>query len=117
MGIWSFPELACGFLAASLPVFPKFIRHILNNSFVQIFGSRIHNIFQIRRSAHLDHLADKDQVANPSDQSPEKKNIVITDIEYEELVIRTEQISTVSSNRGCPNEFEYNANRTVHLNV
>ena len=101
MGLWSYPELTCGFLAASMPVFPKFFGHILKKPYFVSLSSRIQSIFGLRRSTSSGYAASKNQEVNTPHQPSGKMKAVITDIEFQELVMGPDQVSMVASDGGC----------------
>ncbi|KAF2179437.1 hypothetical protein K469DRAFT_694127 [Zopfia rhizophila CBS 207.26] len=90
MGIWTEPELMCGFVAASAPVIPRLFNVMRKKSpFLQI-GAAFQKLFGMKKASEEEELLrSQAQVVN---QEPKPK--VISDIDFHELIVKTDRTET-----------------------
>jgi hypothetical protein len=88
MGIFGMTEMCCGFLVASLPVFPRFFKH---QPLLVSMGSSLRSLFR-RRNPRSSSARRSSQRLGSSDgsRSNPKKGQFVSDIEFDELVNRTD---------------------------
>lgn len=98
MGIWSCPEITCGFLVICLPVLPKFLKHLGNKP----FASKMNGAFRrlIRRNP-IPKAQETGDGPNDDQHKEPGANVMISDIEFHELMQRTgdAEIDTLNSSR------------------
>lgn len=84
MGMWVAAEICSGFLVACIPVLPRFFKSL---PFLVRMGSSIRTIFRFRNSAS----AKRSTMGPRSDEEYRaQRGPIVTDIEFEELVRRTD---------------------------
>jgi hypothetical protein len=84
MGLWVPVEICCGFLAACMPVFPRFF----NQQPFSRLGSSLRSLFRLHSSPsdrYSRELTSKSDTAGK-----QRAQQIVTDIEFEELVKRTD---------------------------
>lgn len=83
MGIWTEPELTCGFVAASAPVIPRFVKYLKHKTpFRQV----------IRRFGKRDDPNEAEIVEVRDEKGQARK--VISDVDFHELVVKTDGTAT-----------------------
>jgi len=89
MGIWTEPELTCGFVAASAPVIPRFFKHTRNETPFRQIGDTFHRLFGARGETSETQPAHGEvrRVGVP----PRK---FISDVDFHDLVIKTDGTET-----------------------
>jgi hypothetical protein len=86
MGIMTLPEVSCGFVVASLPVLPKFLRCVAN--------SRIGCTIRSFLTSSGSKTEEQGSTKLPSNDG---RNIErITDIEFQSLVVRSENSDSLT---------------------
>ncbi|KAF1974062.1 hypothetical protein BU23DRAFT_598629 [Bimuria novae-zelandiae CBS 107.79] len=83
MGLWVEVEIGCGFLVACMPVFPRFFRH---QPIFSTLGSGLRSLLRRDRGS----AKYSSERLGSSDGSRQKKNPIVTDVEFEELVRRSD---------------------------
>ncbi len=84
MGMWVEVEVCAGFLVACVPVLPRFFKN------ERIFSSMASNLRSLLRVKSRGSEKYSSERLGSSDASRPKKGAVVTDIEFEELVMRTD---------------------------
>lgn len=89
MGIWTEPELTCGFVAASAPVIPRFFNHTRNQTPFRQIGDAFHRVFGAKfETSETQHAhGELRRVGVP----PRK---FISDVDFHDLVIKTDGTET-----------------------
>ena len=95
MGMWVEVEVCCGFLVACIPVFPRFFK---NERIFSSMASNLRSLLRIRSSGSAKYASER---LGSSDANRPKKEAIATDIEFEELVKRTD-LSMVSVSHSDP---------------
>ncbi|KAF2821601.1 hypothetical protein CC86DRAFT_410694 [Ophiobolus disseminans] len=84
MGLWVHVEVGLGFLVACIPVFPRFFKQ--QPIFLSI-GSSLRSVFRLRSSNSTKHDGER---LGSTDLPSCRKQPLVSDIEFEELVMRTD---------------------------
>jgi hypothetical protein len=97
MGLWTEPELTCGFVAASAPVIPRFFKHTRNQTPFRQIGDAFRRVFGAKGETG------ETQPTHGEVQRvrvPPRK--FISDIDFHDLVIKTDGTETTmgSEERG-----------------
>lgn len=89
MGIWTEPELTCGFVAASAPVIPRFFKHTRNQTPFRQIGDVLHRVFGTK-GEHVETQPAHGEVQRV--RAPPRK--FISDVDFHNLVIKTDGTET-----------------------
>jgi hypothetical protein len=98
VGLWSFPEIAFGFLVACLPVIRGFLNIVRNSwavSCIRTLRKRVSSLFKRPRPSSqptFAHAAAKERaspITNPAQLRYEGVRPQISDVEYHELVLKS----------------------------
>jgi len=95
LGITSQLEIGCGFIAASLPVFPRFFKFVRSTRTFSHFESYIAPLR--KRSSNLRSRQPSSGQHRSETQSSRKNQEIVTDVEFHELVLQT-GMSSISGN-------------------
>jgi len=89
MGIWTEPELTCGFVAASAPVIPRFFKHTRNQTPFRQISSAFHSVFRVKGET-IERQPAQGEVQRA--RVPPRK--FVSDVDFHDLVIKTDGTET-----------------------
>jgi hypothetical protein len=104
MSIWSVPEITIGFVVMCLPTLPRLLTHLKHKPLVSSISRSLKTGFWARKSTSRgsDGSAGR-PAASGEDRFAARKlraNVIVTDIEFHQLVEKTESDSTVDQDSG-----------------
>lgn len=95
---WATTQLVAGFLVACLTATPVFVKHVKKQSWAVRLASATRRV--LRNSQLKDQHQDQPQVPTPpSKAKPNFKAKIVSDIEFEELVRKTDNVSVRSASQ------------------
>lgn len=84
MGLWVPVEICCGFLVACIPVFPRFFKQ---QPVLVSLRSSLRSLFRLKNSSYAKY---SEGMSAENESAKLRKHTMVTDIEFEDLVKRTD---------------------------